>query len=67
MYIQESKLVNHNIVSLPVNIEDTDKRFTLLSDGKTRIDVLHNPVEQHRVDVLGQGVTSVTSLVRNIT
>lgn len=47
---------------IPVDVEDPDKGVLLDVGDQSFVDVLHDPVEELGVDVLGQGVASVGGL-----
>lgn len=48
---------------LPVNVQHTDEGVLLGRGVQCHVDVLHDPVEHARVDVLGERVTSVVGLL----
>lgn len=47
---------------VPVDVEDADEGVLLDVGHQSFVDVLHDPVEELGVDVLGQRVTSVSGL-----
>ena len=49
---------------LPVDVQDSNEGVLLQGGVQGLVDVLHNPVEQLGVDVLGQGVACVDHLLQ---
>lgn len=51
------------LVSLPVNVKHADEGVLLGRGVQRLVDVLHDPVEHARVDVLGERITGVVCLL----